>query len=274
MALETGIRAPLRWAGSKRKSVANLASRLPAVIDTYVEPFAGSACLAFSIEPKRRVLGDLNPRLIEFYASLRDAPAALHAQYRSIEATPAEYYRTRTLFNSGMPSPARAAQFLYLNRHCFNGIYRVNAKGEFNVPWGGDKVGKPLTLENIQAASRVLVDSELVCGDFEAVVDGALNANAFIYLDPPYAHDETRVFREYHHESFATRDWDRLLTVLERIDRVGARFLLSYAGDPSLIERVGRWNVGHLDVTRNVGGFKASRRKHREFIATNYRLRA
>jgi DNA adenine methylase len=253
--------------------VADLASRLPAAINTYVEPFAGSACLAFSIDPKRRVLGDLNPRLIEFYEALRDAPGALHAQYRSIEATPTAYYQTRALFNSGAPSATRAAQFLYLNRNCFNGIYRVNMKGEFNVPWGGDKVGKPLTLENLQAASRVLIDSKLVCGDFEALVDGALDPNAFFYLDPPYAHDETRVFREYHHDSFATRDWDRLLATLERIDRAGARFLLSYAGDPSLIKRVGRWNVGHLDVTRNVGGFKASRRKHREFIATNYELR-
>ena len=263
-------RAPLRWAGSKRKSLTTLAGRMPPHIGTYVEPFAGSACLAFAISPTNRILGDINPRLIEFYQALKTAPERLWAHYSAINASPERYYEVRTAFNVAPPSLERAAQFLYLNRNCFNGIYRVNASGAFNVPWGGDKVGKPLTCEELATASKSLQTTELLCADFETVVDHGLSEHAFVYLDPPYARDEERVFREYDEKSFATQDWSRLLATLEKIDEAGACFLMSYAGDPALMDQLTKWNVGHLDVTRNVGGFKASRRKHREFIATNY----
>lgn len=265
------IRAPLRWAGSKRQSVSTLISRMPAHIHTYVEPFAGSACLAFSINPERYILGDINPRLIEFYHYLKTSPEQLWEYYISFEALPEAYYQVRADFNAASPSLERAAQFLYLNRHCFNGIYRVNGAGGFNVPWGGDKVGKPLNIEELVLASQILGRAELLCADFESVVQHSLDEHTFVYLDPPYARDEQRVFREYDQNSFATKDWCRLLATLEKIHNSGAHFLMSYAGDPLLIEQLNKWNVGHLDVTRNVGGFKASRRKHREFIATNYR---
>lgn len=265
------IRAPLRWAGSKRKSASTLISRMPTHIRTYVEPFAGSACLAFSIKPERLILGDINPRLIEFYRFLKASPEELWRHYTSFEACPEAYYQVRAAFNTAIPSLERAAQFLYLNRNCFNGIYRVNAAGDFNVPWGGDKVGKPLNAEELLAASRILDRADLLCDDFEAVVQHHLDQHTFVYLDPPYARDEKRVFREYDQKSFATKDWSRLLSTLEKIHESGAHFLMSYAGDPSLIDQLDKWNVGHLDVTRNIGGFKASRRKHREFIATNYR---
>jgi DNA adenine methylase len=268
------IRAPLRWAGSKRKSLATLISRMPPSVRTYVEPFAGSACLAFSINPERLILGDINPRLVEFYTHLKAAPELLWQQYAEFEACPETYYQVRTAFNTAAPSQKRAAQFLYLNRNCFNGIYRVNSAGAFNVPWGGEKVGKPLTSNELVAASCILQRAELLCDDFETVVQHSLDERTFVYLDPPYARDEERVFREYDQKSFATQDWSRLLSTLERINEAGAHFLMSYAGDPSLVDQLTKWNVGHLDVTRNVGGFKASRRKHREFIATNYRFAA
>ena len=243
---------------------------MPARIHTYVEPFAGSACLAFSIRPKNLVLGDINPRLIEFYSSLKAWPKELWEHYSALKICSETYYEVRTAFNAAAPSLERAAQFLYLNRNCFNGIYRVNKAGEFNVPWGGDKVGKPLVVEELVAASHTLKRADLLCDDFQTVIEHGLDERTFVYLDPPYARDEERVFREYDQKSFATQDWSRLLVTLEKIHGAGAFFLMSYAGDPMLIEQLTKWNVGHIDVTRNVGGLKASRRKHREFIATNY----
>lgn len=263
------VRSPLRWAGSKRKSLSVLQRYVPADITTYIEPFAGSACLAFTLDQCGIILGDINPRLIEFYKFLRDAPKQLYAAYSALPATPDYYYKVRTEYNANPPSLNRAAQFLYLNRNCFNGIYRVNSKGAFNVPWGGDKVGKALTCDELVIASKVLESAQLLCGDFDRVVLDNIDKNSFVYLDPPYASDENRVFREYHENSFATQDWDRLVDVLRKIDAAGARFLLSYAGAP-LNARLGDWNVGHLDVTRNVGGFRATRRKHREFVAMNF----
>lgn len=265
----TTVRSPLRWAGSKRKSLPVLRRYIPTDIATYIEPFAGSACLAFTLDQGSMILGDINPRLIEFYEHLRDAPERLHAAYSALARTPDDYYKVRAQYNESAPSLDRAARFLYLNRHCFNGIYRVNSKGAFNVPWGGDKVGKPLSCEELVIASKVLASAQLVCGDFESVVLDNIKADSFVYLDPPYASDESRVFREYHENSFATHDWDRFVEVLHKIDAVGARFLLSYAGAPQNA-RLNDWNVGHLDVTRNVGGFRATRRKHREFVAMNF----
>lgn len=169
------IRAPLRWAGSKRQSLSALISHMPARIRTYVEPFAGSACLAFSINPERLILGDINQRLIEFYQYLKTSPNRLWEQYIRFESCPQSYYQVRTDFNAATPSIERAAQFLYLNRNCFNGIYRVNGRGGFNVPWGGNKVGKPLTAEELVLASRILGRTELLCDDFEVVIQRSLN---------------------------------------------------------------------------------------------------
>jgi len=262
-------RAPLRWAGSKRKSIPVLARLVPQRYNGYVEPFAGSACLAFHLRPERLVLGDLNPQLVEFYQYLRDNPAALHHAYRALPANPTTYYEVRTEYNNAAPSVDRAAKFLYLNRYCFNGIYRVNSRGSFNVPWGGDKVGLPLTLRDLMDASDVLQSAVIECSDFESFTKRNVRPGDFVYIDPPYARDETRVFREYHERSFASADWSRMLSVLAEIDSIGAYFLMSYAGDQALIKELDSWNVGYLDVTRNVGGFKSSRRKHREFMATN-----
>lgn len=261
------VRAPLRWAGSKRKSLATLREYVPESIGTYIEPFAGSACLAFSLQAEKIVLGDVNPRLVEFYTYLKADPLGLHQAYIAIPSNPESYYAIRKRYNSSLPSLSRAAEFLFLNRHCFNGIYRVNSAGHFNVPWGGDRVGKPLSRDDLVLASTALVGASFTCGDFEDVVTDSITPGCFVYLDPPYASDETRVFREYHEASFATGDWKRLVRVLQKVDQCGGKFLLSYAGTPPT--ELSRWKVGHLDVTRNVGGFKASRRKYREFIATN-----
>lgn len=265
-------RAPLRWAGSKRKSLQTLRRHFPSTIAHYIEPFAGSACLAFLIRPDRFVLGDINPQLIEFYRHLRNDPSKLHKRYRSFSSDPQTYYAVRSAYNDSAPSIARAARFLYLNRNCFNGIYRVNSAGDFNVPWGGGNVGKPLARVDLAGASKVLRNASLVCDDFERVVRRAVRPGSFVYLDPPFASNESRVFREYHQDSFATEDWARLISVLEVIDNAGAYFLLSYGGNSSLTKELDCWNIGYLDVTRNVGGFRASRRRHREFLASNYQI--
>lgn len=234
-----------------------------------IEPFAGSACFTLKTKFKTAVISDLNDRLIEFYEFLKSDPEGLYNIFCSIEVTRNKYFDVRDQFNEAGPSIERAAKFLYLNRYCFNGIFRVNLSGQFNVPWGGEKVGKPPSREDLLAASRKLQAVKIMVGDFQTVVNNEQRKGCLVYLDPPYARDEERVFREYHKDSFSTKDWDRLIETIEKIDQSGSKFILSYAGDGEIIERLSRWKVGHLDVTRNVGGFKSSRRKFREFLATN-----
>ncbi len=263
------IRPPLRWAGSKRKSIACLTQLVPKNTTHLIEPFAGSACFTLQTSFRTAVISDLNDHLIEFYAFLKSDPEKLYEIFSSIEATRNEYFDVRSQFNQAGPSIERAAKFLYLNRYCFNGIFRVNLSGHFNVPWGGEKVGRPPSLNELLAASRKLQSVKIRVGDFQTVIEEEKKRGCLVYLDPPYARDEERVFREYHKDSFSTADWDRLIETIEKIDESGSKFILSYAGDGEIIERLSRWKVGHLDVTRNVGGFKSSRRKFREFLATN-----
>jgi len=263
------VRPPLRWAGSKRRSLTTLRALCPRQITHYFEPFAGSACLTFSLAAEKVTIADLNPYLIEFYQYLKADPEALYSRFSQILRDEDEYYRVRQEFNNSPASIERASYFLYLNRYCFNGIYRVNKSGKFNVPWGGRHVGEALQLRHLKEASAHLANTEIRCADFQ---DIALSARpgAFIYLDPPYAANEKRVFREYVANSFSSSDWGRFVETLEELDRRNIQFLLTYDGDPSLLKSLSRWNSGFHDVTRNVGGFRATRRTHREFIARNF----
>lgn len=267
------VRAPLRWAGSKRKSLPTLTQKIPAQFSSYVEPFAGSACLVFAAIQCPIVISDINPDLTEFYADLKTDPEGLFREYIQIPQTPEAYYETRAAFNAGKHTARRSAQFLFLNRYCFNGIYRVNKAGLFNVPWGGELVGKPLSLEELRRAASRLSKATIICGDFQAVVEQNTHAGSFVFLDPPYASDEERVFREYHQDSFSTSDWSRLIDVLHYIDNVGAKFMMSYAGASPILGKLSKWQIDTLEVTRNVGGFRSSRRKYKEVLVSNYEVK-
>lgn len=234
-----------------------------------IEPFAGSACFTLGVNFKTAVISDLNDRLIEFYEYLKSDPEGVYTSFLGLEPTRERYFEVRKEFNHAPPSIGRAAQFLFLNRYCFNGIFRVNLSGHFNVPWGGEKVGKPPTLEDLVKVSKRLENVKVCIGDFQSIIEDEKTPGCLVYLDPPYARNEERVFREYHKDSFSTLDWGRLIETIEDIDRSGSKFILSYAGDGEVIDRLAKWQIGFLDVTRNVGGFKSSRRKFREFLATN-----
>lgn len=262
-------RAPLRWAGSKRQSLERLRQHLPESVDHYIEPFAGSACLAFALKAKKITLGDINQELIDFYHHLSTNPRELHAIYSGIEISENSYYVIREAYNRANPSLERSGMFLFLNRYCFNGIYRVNSRGYFNVPWGGERAAAPLSENELVRASEALSNAEFICADFESLVENNIREGALFYLDPPYATNEARVFREYHPNSFGVGDWDRLTTQLEKIDDGGGYFLLSYGGLDPATRHFSKWDIGQHEVTRNVGGFRASRRKHKEFLATN-----
>ena len=124
-------------------------------------------------------------------------------------------------------------------------------------------------MEELIQASKQLENVKVRTGDFQDIIEEEKKTGCLVYLDPPYARNEERVFREYHKNSFSTLDWDRLIETIEKIDQSGSYFILSYAGDGEIVERLAKWQIGYLDVTRNVGGFKSSRRKFREFLATN-----
>jgi DNA adenine methylase len=166
----------------------------------------------------------------------------------------------------------RAAHFYYLNRNCFNGLYRTNKSGQFNVPFSKSRTGRMLTNEEFFAASKTLKNAKLTVCDFEKLIKDNLHQNSFFFLDPPYAVEWRQPFTEYNSSAFCRQDLARLIGCLEAIDDAGGRFALTY--DYSMAKTFAlrrEWRQSKIVVRRNISGFADARRNAAEVLTTNYR---
>ena len=257
----------LRWAGSKRKQLPRLAQFWADSHQRYVEPFAGSACLFFEIAPNVAILGDKNTSLIEVYRVVRDQPVRLYNRLCRIKRDAETYYRWRSKPQTELDPETRALRFLYLNRNCFNGIYRTNTSGDFNVPMGR-KPGAYFLKADLLLCSSLLKQAKLIAGDFETTLQH-VRAGDFVYLDPPYAVRSRRVFREYGATLFDTADVERMAASLTQIVQMGADFLVSYADCKESRDIARQWNAVRLPIRRHVAGFTGSRRHAYEWLISN-----
>lgn len=258
----------LRWAGSKRQILPRLASYWCDRYERYIEPYCGSASLYAYVRPQNAILSDLNPDLIKTLKAIRDIPVDVAESLRQWNPDETTYYNVRRLEAKDLGQNDQAARFIFLNRLCFNGLYRTNLAGSFNVPWGGLKSGRLPTIDQIQGFSNLLRDADIRCCDFEDTV-GNVRAGDFVYLDPPYRVTRKRVFREYMPSGFGRDDLVRLRNSLERIDKVGASFVLSYADSEearSLAEGY-RWKT--VSVRRQIAGGANHRARAMELIISN-----
>jgi DNA adenine methylase len=234
----------------------------------YIEPFAGSACLFFDLEPSRAIIGDLNGELINSYRSLRDDPDSTLAELRTLRPNKERYYEARAQSPQNLAGAEAAARFFFLNRHCFNGLYRTNLNGEFNVPFGLTKGAPPLDEALLLSASRLLSRAQLVNADFEVTLDRARRGD-FVYLDPPYVSRRNKVFSEYLPASFTDRDLSRLRDCLEELDRRGVVFVITYSECAEAKKLMAKWKPKRWKARRHIAGFAAHRRFSFELIATN-----
>ena len=258
----------LRWAGSKRKQVATLSSFWQPRFRRYIEPFMGSACLYFAIRPPKAVLSDINPDLITTFRAVRDHPEAVASTLRTIPVDRESFNRVRAMLSSDLNPVEKAAFFIYLNRFCFNGLYRTNKEGAFNVPYGGSPGLRIPTGAELRAVAQLLKTCVITESDFLQALENA-DAGDFVYLDPPYAVGNRRVFRQYSPSSFGLGDLDRLAQALELLDHKGVKFLLSYARCPEATRYFGRWPRRRIVVQRNIAGFAEHRRRAGEILFSN-----
>jgi DNA adenine methylase len=245
-----------------------LAAYFPVDASRYIEPFAGSACLFFHLEPKRALITDLNKELISLYQALqRDTELVLEA-FRRFRRGEKAYYEVRKCNPKTLSSVEAAARFLYLNRYCFNGLFRTNQAGVFNVPYGPPR--RPLVTfeDRVRDAVRILKRAEFRAVDFEVTVD-EVNRGDFIYLDPPYLVKEKPVFMDYLATPFTRKDVARLDAALTRIDSVGATFLLSYADSEEARKLARKWHRRKVTSRRNIAGFVGARKLAGELLVTN-----
>ncbi len=263
----------LRWAGSKQQLVADLASYWNGDSGRYVEPFAGSARLFFRLKPKEAVLGDINAELVSTYCEVRDNPTEVYRALNGMKNSSEMYYEVRGQDPENLESAERASRFIYLNRFCFNGLYRTNQKGAFNVPYGGERSGRLPTLEELESIGALLKRATIVCADFSETINGVA-PNDFVYLDPPFSVSERRVFRQYDSADFVSADLDRLRISLEELDKKGTRFLLSYDYSEEGEKLAEGFQRREVRTRRNIAGFAGSRRTASELLISNSAIQA
>jgi len=246
MAAGAHVQAPtpkpiVKWAGGKSRLLPELRARLPGSIRTYAEPFAGGAALFFALAGEklanrrdgrtyeRAILADRNEDLVACYRAVRDEVDDLIDELGRYRYDADLFYETRELDPTGMSDVERGARLIFLNRTCFNGLWRVNASGKFNVPFGRHTNPRILDVAGLRAASRALEGVELEVSDFLAIVRH-LGKGDFVYFDPPYVPvSETADFTSYASGGFGRRDQERLASEFAALRDRGALAMLSNA---------------------------------------------
>lgn len=269
-----GDKSFLRLAGGKQKLVSKLISLLPTSIKQgrYIEPFFGGGSLFFAISPESARLNDANLLLMDMYRFIRDDPGVVHHELIKLAKKHGEsfYYKVRSEINHASPSHKKAAQMIYLNRSCFNGVFRVNKKSEFNVPWGKKSeiiIPSRVTLEN---TAHKFSACNLLSGDFsEALQD--IQPQDFVYLDPPYLPlDQTAFFRHFTWPRFELDDHKRLAVCAQRIREQGARVMVSNPDLPIVRSIFNNWHFTEVSLPRSAAARKTNVRRAAELIITSY----
>ena len=225
----------LKWAGGKRWLASSSLLPVPEQFQRYIEPFVGGGAVFFQMSPDESILSDINSELIDLYRVIRDAPEALEALMAEHQAKHSRdyYYEVRADIPTGMI--ARAARTLYLNRTCWNGLYRVNLKGEFNVPIG-TKTTVIMEGESFLDLSHALQDAEILCQDFENTL-ALVNEGDFVFVDPPYTvKHNLNGFLKYNEKIFGWADQIRLHEAVVAAAGRGASIVVTNADHESVRE--------------------------------------
>jgi DNA adenine methylase len=260
----------LKWPGGKRWFVCQHAELFPTEYGTYLEPFVGAGSVYLHLRPKRAVLGDINADLINLYRTIKDDWGALNSSLRYRQrrhsADPDGYYYW---LREKVPSDLtqQASRLLYLNRTCFNGIYRVNRNGRFNVP-RGTKEKVLVETDDFNTMSRLLADADLVAGDFEPLTDRAQKGD-FLFCDPPYTvrHNDNG-FVKYNEVLFSWADQERLAAALLRAARRGVKIICTNANHDSVRDLYSRSDFRLKVVSRysSLSADSANRRYYEELL--------
>lgn len=260
----------VKWAGGKTQLLSRLITKVPSNFSCYYEPFLGGGALFFSILPERAVLADKNWELINAYIIIRDHVEELIESLKKHKNEKEYFYYIRSLDPNNLSPVERASRFIYLNKTCYNGLWRVNSKGKFNVPFGRYKNPKICDEPNLRTISEVLKDKTILCADFEEAVAKAKRGD-FIYFDPPYFPlNPTASFTKYTKEDFNIDDQKRLAAVFEELDKRGCFVLLSNSDTDTIRTLYKGYNIQRVEANRFIN-CKGSRRKGvYELIISNY----
>lgn len=268
----------LRWAGSKRKLLATLmeywtakelATREAGRYANYIEPFLGSGALFFTAKPKIATIGDTNARLISTFSALKDNPHLIYNHLADYNNTEEHYYATRDQQHNSDDKFKSAARFIYLNRFCFNGLYRTNNTGKFNVPYGGLKSGSLPSLDELSTAATILKTCRILKQDFRNTLLDNANESSFCYIDPPYTKPNKRQRNQYGPNKFDFSDLEDLQQILKILDARGAKFVVSHSDCSEARQILTGWVIRSETVQRTIAANHALRGSSKELLITN-----
>jgi DNA adenine methylase len=254
----------IKWVGGKTKLLTELTARLPDRFGRYFEPFAGGAALFFRVAPDRAVLADSNLDLINLYSTIASDVAAVirRLQYHREHHSESHYYDVRARWNDrevAWRSADRAATFIYLNKTCFNGLWRVNRSGEFNVPIGRYSDPPICVPEALRAAHALLARTTLRCGDYRTAVEDAARGD-FVYFDPPYDPVTTTAnFTSYTANAFGSEHQKELAATARMLVARGCRVMLSNSDTPFIRSLYKGFAIDRVKCARAINS-NASRR--------------
>ena len=266
----------LKWVGGKRQLLPELRRRMPKLFTRYYEPFIGGGALFFARQPTMAILNDSNWELINVYEQIRDSLDELVRELEQLQNNQETYYRVRQMDREPdfetLPRVKRAARILYLNKTCYNGLFRVNSHGEFNSPFGYYKnpniVNKPV----LAAVSTFLANRNLVfrCGDYAESLKG-IRKGAFVYFDPPYDQvSSSASFTGYTQSGFDKEEQERLAEVCKALNRKGVKFMLSNADTKRIRKLYSDFTIETVQARRNVNSDGNKRGEVSEVIVRNY----
>ena len=266
----------LKWAGGKTQLLEDLMERLPQYFLGYHEPFVGGGALFFRLYREglihRAVISDLNAELINTYLAIRDHVEDVIGLLSSYPHSKEFYYDLRSQDPWKMSIPAQAARTIYLNKTGYNGLYRVNKQGKFNVPFGRYKSPKYCDANNLRAVSRALQNVEIVCVSFERVLE-RVRPGDFVYFDPPYAPlSKTSNFTAYHANGFSENDQRKLRDVCVELTRLNVNVMLSNS-DIDFIRTLysaSDFTISEVYANRAINSNARRRGKVTELVVTNY----
>ena len=265
----------VKWVGGKRQLMSDLLRNLPLHYNRYLEPFVGGGALFFTLQQENSYISDMNEELINLYQVVRDNVEELIKDLHTHENNKDYYLKIRDLDRldnyGNISAIKRASRFIYLNRTCFNGLYRVNSKGEFNVPFGKYKNPKLVDEVNLVNVSRLLQATEIKHADFKRVLDVA-KVNDFVYFDPPYMPlNETSSFTSYTKDGFGIDKQIELKNVCDELHSKGVKFMLSNSDTQFIKDLYADYEINTVYASRQVNSKASGRGKVTEVLIKNYR---
>jgi DNA adenine methylase len=265
----------VKWAGGKRQLMDEIRKYIPKSISTYYEPFLGGGAVWFELQPKTYVVNDINSEMINVYRTIQTDVDALIAELKQFRNEEEVFYQVREQDRApefqNLSSVQRAARIIYLNKTCFNGLFRVNSQGFFNVPFGRYKNPDIVNEATLRAVNSYLkkAKGEIRNVDFaEAVADA--QPGSFIYLDPPYDPvSDTSSFTGYTLDGFGRREQERLKRLCDDLHNRGCQFLVSNSATPFIKELYADYNVEIVQANRAINSVGANRGRVDEVLIWN-----